>query len=116
MRFLQGAVRWNAVTFGQAHHIATHYLVARNAQALAVANDQCTRAAQIAQGGEGGFGAAFLHHGNAYRETGEPQQHQGFGSVAECEIDCARNNQQQEHGLLQYVHHGTPPGVAGGVG
>ena len=87
-----------------------------NSPALPVPNDQGTRAAQVAQGGKRRFGAAFLYHGNADRKAREPEQHQGFGAVAEREIDRARNDQQQQHWLLQYIHHGAPPRTAGGMG
>jgi hypothetical protein len=104
----QHRVGWNAVAFGQDDQVAPHHVASGDALARAVADDQGTRAGEIAQGLQHPLGAGLLDDGNGDGDVGEEQQDDRFAEIAEHEIDGTAGQQQRQHRLGQDFEQDSP--------
>ena len=66
---------------------------------LAVANDQGARAREVAQGLDRALRSAFLEQRQRQRDQHEAEERQTLAQIAECKIEPACGEQQQEHRL-----------------
>ena len=102
----------HAVALGQHDEIATHHFPPGDAFALAVANDQRTRAGEVAKRLQHAFGAGFLHHRDQDRHGGEGEQDDGFLQVAEHQVDHAAAEEQRQHRLAQHLEDDSKRGAS----
>ena len=87
----------------QDHQIAGHHLAPGDAPLRAAAQHQRAWAREVAQGLQRALGLAALVDGDAHHDEHRHQQDQRLLQVAECQVDRAAGNQQQEHRLAQHL-------------
>ena len=110
MTFNENGVSRHPVALGKHDEVAAHDIAAGNPLAFAVADDQRTRAGQVAEGFEDPLGASLLDDGDQDGEGCEDDQNDRLLYVAECEIDAAATQQQRQHRLAQDFQHDTERG------
>ena len=97
--FARERVGRNPVALRKHDEIAAHHLPAGDAFALAIANDQRTRAGQVAQRLQNALGAGLLHDGDQDGHCCEDEQDECFLQVSQRQIDHAAAEQQRQHRL-----------------
>ena len=91
------------VAFGENDEIAPHDVPAGDPPALAVANDERTRAREVAQRFQHALGPCLLHHGDHDRHGREGDQDDRLLQVAKRQVNDAADQKQRQHRLAQYL-------------
>ena len=74
-----------------------HHLAAGDASMDTSANNQGSRAREVAQCLQGSFGPALLNDGNRHHNEHKAEQHRGIGGLAHDEIQRPRSNEHEKH-------------------
>ena len=90
------------VAFAQDNDISPRHLASGNTMLLPVANDQGTRARQVAEGLEGALGLALLVERYPDDHEHKAEQHDRFPQVTENKVDRPADDEKQEH---RFPHH-----------
>jgi hypothetical protein len=89
----------------QHQQVAADHLGAGDALLLAAAQHQGARGGQLAQRLQRALRAALLHQRDADDHEDEAEQKQRLAPVAQRQVDAARGQQHQEHGLGEHLAH-----------
>ena len=103
--FEQHAIGGNAVAFGQQNDIIGHEILGGDALTGAVSDNEGLWAGEVLEGGQSPLRPAFLDGDEDDVEDGEGQKDQGFGQVAQQQIDDPSREEQLQHWFAHGIQH-----------